>query len=502
MRKFNTSGPNIPEENYTLPRLGLIESGKKLVHNNRYFTIWAPRQTGKSTYFRLLADALREEGYKVALVDCKHFGDMSIQGFLDVFHSTLQESWGITISSDSIVTTFNKISTIKTPKLVLIIDGVDNINPSFLGNFLISIRVVFHSRSDHALKSVILGGVKNILGIVHNQGSSFNIADDFLFPYFRDAETAELLGLYELETGQLFDPSVKKRISAITANQPNLVNGLAEILVRNPNKKVITYADYLEAEELYVAEAIDENTLKTVNKLHKCRTLIERLLFTEAKIRFQITREDIQELYFEGILACDDEGYVMFRVPLYQKCLHLTFQPNAADAHHILSSINLDKKNTEGVEFSVANMITQYKTYIFNHRFKHFNGKDKSGSYCTLEEATLVYSFETYLTAFLSMVDGKTYIEAHTGVGRTDLIINVNEEEFVVEAKVYSDIVKFRRGKKQLAQYAKSLSLPSAIYLVFIESEITNENVIEGNEMEDGILIKTHLIPYNLDKDF
>jgi hypothetical protein len=82
------------------------------------------------------------------------------------------------------------------------------------------------------------------------------------------------------------------------------------------------------------------------------------------------------------------------------------------------------------------------------------------------------------------------------------LIINVNQEEFVVEAKVYSDIVKFRRGKKQLAQYAKSLSLPSAIYLVFVESEITNENVIEGNEMEDGILIKTHLVPYNLDKDF
>jgi hypothetical protein len=53
MRSFNTSGPNILEKHYTLPRLALIEKGKRLVHDDRYFTIWAPRQAGKSTYFRL-----------------------------------------------------------------------------------------------------------------------------------------------------------------------------------------------------------------------------------------------------------------------------------------------------------------------------------------------------------------------------------------------------------------------------------------------------------------
>jgi predicted AAA+ superfamily ATPase len=68
MRTFNTSGPNIIEQHYTLPRLDLIERGKKMVYSDRYFTIWAPRQAGKSTYFRLLADVLREEGYKVCYV--------------------------------------------------------------------------------------------------------------------------------------------------------------------------------------------------------------------------------------------------------------------------------------------------------------------------------------------------------------------------------------------------------------------------------------------------
>jgi hypothetical protein len=190
-------------------------------------------------------------------------------------------------------------------------------------------------------------------------------------------------------------------------------------------------------------------------------------------------------------------------VPLYRKCLHSAFYPYInGESGRIGSTINIDDYFAADGSLNFDMVIDGYKKYALRRKFRYFREKNRKGRYITLKEATLVYSFETYLTAFLSMVDGKTYIEAHTGVGRTDLLINVANEEFVVEAKVYSDIVKFRRGKKQLAQYAKSLSLPSAIYLVFVESEITNENVIEGNDIEDGILIKTHLVPYNLEKDF
>ena len=82
MRSFNTSGPNIPAEHYTLPRLDWIEKGKALVHLKRYFTIWAPRQTGKSTYFRFLAEALQQEGYKVCHVNFEDFKEESKEDFL------------------------------------------------------------------------------------------------------------------------------------------------------------------------------------------------------------------------------------------------------------------------------------------------------------------------------------------------------------------------------------------------------------------------------------
>lgn len=78
----------------------------------------------------------------------------------------------------------------------------------------------------------------------------------------------------------------------------------------------------------------------------------------------------------------------------------------------------------------------------------------------------------------------------------------MNNQEYVIEAKVYGDITQFKNGKKQLATYAKSLNLDTAIYLVFVEAEVTNKNVIENTELIDDVYIKTHLVYYNLETDF
>ena len=83
MREFNTSGPNIIEEHYTLERLALVEKGKKMVKKNRYFTIWAPRQTGKSTYFRLLGDALQKEGYLVCHINFENYTNTPFSSFME-----------------------------------------------------------------------------------------------------------------------------------------------------------------------------------------------------------------------------------------------------------------------------------------------------------------------------------------------------------------------------------------------------------------------------------
>ena len=504
MRIFNTSGPNIPKEHYTLPRLDFIEIGKKLVYGSRYFTIWAPRQTGKSTYFRLLANTLREEGYKVCDVNFENFKDENKEDFLVRLKDALRDQWHILFLQDTVAGVFQQIENIKDEKCILIVDEVEGINPEYFGSFLHAIRNAYHSREAHCLKSVVLVGVSNILGVVKDNASPFNIADNLNIPYFTNDETAELLNQHERETGQLFDPSVKKKISYITANQPGLVNGFAAQLVeRSKNQSVIHYSDYIFVENQYLKFTLDKNVSNIINKGEKHRAFIETLLFTETKIPFQIYREVIKDLYVNGIITHDEQGFVTFLVPLYRKCLHSAFYPYInGESGRIGSTIQIDDFFAPDGSLYFDKVIESYKIYALRRKFRYFREKNKRGRYVTLKEATLVYSFETYLTAFLTMVDGKTYIEAHTGIGRTDLLINVGNEEFVVEAKVYSDIVKFRRGKQQLAQYVKSLSLTSGIYLVFMESEINNEKVTEAPEEIDGILIKTYLVPYNLDKDF
>ncbi|KHD08586.1 hypothetical protein PN36_22590 [Candidatus Thiomargarita nelsonii] len=49
MREFNTSGPCNPALHYTVMREALIAEGKEKVRKGRYFTLFAPRQTGKTT---------------------------------------------------------------------------------------------------------------------------------------------------------------------------------------------------------------------------------------------------------------------------------------------------------------------------------------------------------------------------------------------------------------------------------------------------------------------
>lgn len=63
-RFFNTAGPNIVEENYTLDPLGRFNLSEilLLIKQKRYFVLHAPRQTGKTTCVLALRDYLNKTG--------------------------------------------------------------------------------------------------------------------------------------------------------------------------------------------------------------------------------------------------------------------------------------------------------------------------------------------------------------------------------------------------------------------------------------------------------
>jgi len=286
LKTFNTSGPNISEEHYTIERTDLIKKGIQLVESKRYFTIWAPRQTGKSTYFGQLAKHLITIGYKVAHINFENFKNTPLNTFLKNLIGELNKFWNTNLEATDISDIFYNIEQIFSQKLVLIIDEVEGINEEYFGDFLHSIRKIYHSRQSHSLHSVILVGVSNIVGVVSDNASPFNITDNLNIPYFSDKEVYELLNLHETETGQLFEDNVKQKICQITANQPGLVNGFAYKLVEK-NNKILTLNDYKEVEDWYLTESIDKNFANILNKAKENRNFVERLLFTEDKIPFK-----------------------------------------------------------------------------------------------------------------------------------------------------------------------------------------------------------------------
>ena len=58
-RFFNTSGPCDPVEHYMLPPMARLPDLQQLFDRKQYFVIHAPRQTGKTTAMRALAEQLR-----------------------------------------------------------------------------------------------------------------------------------------------------------------------------------------------------------------------------------------------------------------------------------------------------------------------------------------------------------------------------------------------------------------------------------------------------------
>lgn len=507
MRYFNTSGPNIPAQHYTLPRTALVARGMKLVESARYFTIWAPRQTGKSTYFELLKLQLEEQGYRVVRAGMEKAMHATMTGLLQNLTLNFQEAGLEAPEFEDLNNFVNFVETLNGPKVVFIIDEIEALNPALFGPFLHALRHLYHSRTRHCLKSVILVGVSNIVGVVEDNASPFNIADNLNVPYFTNEEVYELLGQHESETGQIFEREVIAKIADVTACQPGLVNGFAQQLIeRYPDKNPLDMADYLKVEDWYLTETIDKNISNIINKARRYRPFVEGLLFGEQEVPFNINREEIKVLATNGLIEKDSNGNVTFRVPLYRKCLHAAFYPYTnGERGRLTKEISADDYFLPDGSINFPKWIGNYKAWVQRRSFKYFREKDKDGNYLSLKEAALVYSFETYVAAFLDEYGGKSYLEPHVGLGRSDLLINMKDHEYIIEFKVYGGRASFLKGKKQLAYYCQKNGLTQGEYLVFVPKNIripVEVNEIPKKEENTGVVIRPWLVYYDEDTDF
>ena len=93
MKTFNTYGPMNPEEHYVVSRKAELADFIKRVKLGRYIVMFAPRQTGKTTFFQWALDALaadHEAAYFPIEVNFEVYEDYNTADFYASLHENIR----------------------------------------------------------------------------------------------------------------------------------------------------------------------------------------------------------------------------------------------------------------------------------------------------------------------------------------------------------------------------------------------------------------------------
>jgi AAA-like domain len=336
MRIFNTSGPCDPDKHYTVMREGLIDQGQALVEQGRYFTIFAPRQAGKTTYFQLLFRRLVTKGYTPIWISFEGLRTLSRAEFYQTLTLYLQDEFAARdIHVDTVLTNqvdlqlFLRQASAQTQAIVLVIDEFENIPAVVLDELMHTFRAMYQKREYHKLQALSLVGVSTIAELILSSASPFNVVDELRIPYFTSAEVQDLIGQYVAETGQPFDSAVIDAIYENTQGQPGLTCALCHYLVTtmmpDHSQPVTMEAFYLTLHH-FLTERFDKNIVNIVQKAREKQPFMLRVLFGNNPIPFTVDNLDIAYLYAHGVVD-NVGGYVDLPIPLYAKRLITAFRP-------------------------------------------------------------------------------------------------------------------------------------------------------------------------------
>ncbi|MCP4699974.1 MAG: ATP-binding protein, partial [Gammaproteobacteria bacterium] len=335
MREFNTTGPCDPALHYTVMREALMAVCIEKVKKGRYITLFAPRQSGKTTFFKLLLNAL-EKDFTAVWISFENLTSASKEEFYQGVNYKLH--WELAkhgIQPELIIRNavsleyFFKNTSAQSKPLVLVIDEFEGIPDCVLSEVMHAFRQIYHKKEDHCLHSLILVGVSTIAELVVSSASPFNIAEELQIPYFTFAEVRALINQHVAESGQIFEDDATAAVYKNTQGQPGLACALCSYIVEKlaaDRCLPVTLEHYYKAQHHFLTERFDKNIINIVQKARKKRNFMLKLLFEEEPLPFSIHDPDIAWLYANGVID-EDNGETDIRVPLYKKALITAFRP-------------------------------------------------------------------------------------------------------------------------------------------------------------------------------
>ncbi|KPA17045.1 protein containing ATPase domain, prokaryote [Candidatus Magnetomorum sp. HK-1] len=286
-RRFENSGLVIPNQSFHVNLDNVTntdnEDIRTMVDKGRYFTIFAPRQSGKTTFFYDFCRSIENDSlYITILLSFQSYQNISSQRFYELIYTSIKEQilnrleslqcndlkqvmafmndFSIT-DHTSFYMLFKNINEIIThKKIVIFIDEFDGIPMSELGNFLMVLRDLYQNYKHtpkKVLYSVGLVGIRNITKLVVGGVSPFNIADQIHLPPFSLKNVYDLYAQYTMETNQAFAEAAVQEVYDQTCGQPWLVNRLGTILtvnIKHQTRESITLEDVNEAIKVLLKE--------------------------------------------------------------------------------------------------------------------------------------------------------------------------------------------------------------------------------------------------------
>jgi len=483
-KTFNTAGLCFPEDHYMVNPLKRMQEVEQLIDQKLYFTLHAPRQTGKTTYLHALARKLNTDGKYIALVvsfeevgyrsiPVKEANDKLINSIYQF--SLLQLPGEFRPESpagkhyEGIKDYLQNWATNQVKPIVLLIDEIDALLDDVLISVLRQLRSGYQNRPGHFPSSVVLIGLRDvreykakIRGNEQSMGtaSPFNIkSDSLLLKNFSRQEVYELLEQHTTETGQVFPGEVKEEIFRLSGGQPWLTNALARQVVSkilgDDYSKAITL-DILEEAKIQLIARRDTHLDSLVDKLKEDRVKkIVQAIINGDNLPVDIFDDDI--LYIRDLGLVSPTSPLKIANPIYTEIITRIM------ASPLQESIPEEIQppwfiNTDG-SLDMEKLLKEFQKFY----------RRNSGAWLDRYEYK-ESAHHLLLMAFLQRVinsGGDITREMALGNGRIDLLVKFKKQEFALELKIKRDKYTVEDGKEQLGRYLDRLGLKHGYLVIF-----------------------------------
>ena len=345
---FNIAGPCKADIHYMLSPLARLPNLDRLIEQQGYFVIHAPRQTGKTTAMLALAQQLTaSEQYTAVMVSAEvgaafpHDPGAAENAMLGSWRENAEDylpwelhppEWFPAEPGQRIQSALRAWAKISPRPLVLFIDEIDALQDETLISVLRQLRSGYPKRPQRFPHSLALIGVRDVRDYKIASGGSnrlntsspFNIKIKSLtLSNFSAKEVAQLYEQHTSETEQVFEREAVQRAFDLTQGQPWLVNALAKEIVEVilPDPQQVITVDHIEQAKEILIQRQDTHLDSLVSLLrdNRVRVILEPILAGQQL--GDIPKDDRQFLVDLGLVVRHPDGGLTPANPIYREVL-------------------------------------------------------------------------------------------------------------------------------------------------------------------------------------